>query len=1186
MKILYIAHERRAAQLAAFALRRIAPDLTLIWASDPGVGLGWIRENGDAEAVIVDPGTLGPGCDAFQDQVRDLGVTTPIAVMAPEDLGALSTTLKANLESVLGPERDRSDILETRLRESEAQRQQAQRYLAERQAEQDAALGRTTKICTALQERLLELESALHTADERQAAQRAASDEMARREAELSAAVAEAAAVRTLLEQRVADAEMSRQHVQQRAAEDLAAAAERYASLEDRIARDTAERASVEEQLAAVRIAREEADRDHAAELASLTESLTARETQHETSLARTNRICTVLQGRMLELEAAVRAADERHAGDAAATERLVLRERELGEALADAMTARTALEHRLSDSETAYQRAAADLRLATERCAAFEQQLAGEVSARSTLEQRLAAAESARQAADREHAAAIAALTEESARREHEAGTALTDAMAALTDAIAGRAAVERRLVEAEVAHQETRQRSDEDLAGLAEKSAAIEDRLRQETAARATLEDRLADLRVRHDAAIDETAAVARQLAEVAADLERAGHDRMSDAAAAAERYAALEERFGEQTSARSQLEGRLAAAESARQDAEHEHASALTSLTARLADVQTQYETVVAQAASARTTLEERLTDLQVRHDAAIEQNAIFARQLAEAAADLERAAHDHMSDAAAAAQRYAALEERFGEQANARSLLEQRLAAVESARQEADHEHASALRSLTTHLADARAQYQAAAARAASVERQLGEAVQALEEARRDWKSEVATAAGRQTALQEELEAGRRDISRLQGETDGLRRRLEAMRAHTAALRSQADRVPALQQELEASQKENRRQFERAPYGLCECTREGEITRVNHSFARLLGYRTSAELQRRNVVEQVFESAADLRWLIDRSVHIGKVESVDTILKTQDRRRLSVRLHAQTKNGSTLIAVEDLTRLSEVEQRLRAAHRLEAVGRVASEVAVTCDTLLRDVSTGGRQWLAGFEDDTQLRQQGELLLGDITRAAGFLRQFVAYGNKEIRNLEPLSLQRLLRDMEPVLKRVLGDHILLILPRTMDRFDVDVDVERVERILVTVANYARERMPHGGRVKIQLATTVVDQRFLASHPKVRAGAHVLITIKEIQGAIWPALPVHLPIGRAPHADVPEPVTEKPGMDLGSLVALIADAGGHLWVSAEPAGNMTVQIHLPKRIEVMSSRAAGSWSDRGRLLTRWFRH
>jgi hypothetical protein len=162
--------------------------------------------------------------------------------------------------------------------------------------------------------------------------------------------------------------------------------------------------------------------------------------------------------------------------------------------------------------------------------------------------------------------------------------------------------------------------------------------------------------------------------------------------------------------------------------------------------------------------------------------------------------------------------------------------------------------------------------------------------------------------------------------------------------------------------------------------------------------------------------------------------------------------------------------------------------------------------------------------------------------------------------------------------------MLPKTTDPFEVDVEAQRVERIFVNVANYARERMPDGGRVKIQLAATVVDLRLLDSHPTIRPGPHVLITITEMRGAARPALPIQPSASQATLPDVPGSPPDKPGMDLGPLGALISESGGRLWMSAEPAGDMTLQIHLPKRTYDEDIEPA-SWRDRGRQLVRRFR-
>ena len=102
----------------------------------------------------------------------------------------------------------------------------------------------------------------------------------------------------------------------------------------------------------------------------------------------------------------------------------------------------------------------------------------------------------------------------------------------------------------------------------------------------------------------------------------------------------------------------------------------------------------------------------------------------------------------------------------------------------------------------------------------------------------------------------------------------------------------------------------------------------------------------------------------------------------------------------------------------------------------------------------------------------------------------------------MNRILHDLEPVLNRVAGDDIELVLPKTSGPVNVDVEAERVERVLVNVASYGRERMPFGGRLLIQLATVVVGSTFVAKYPNVRPGDHALITVTEVSGGIAPGV------------------------------------------------------------------------------------
>src|SRR5262249_55334050 len=173
-------------------------------------------------------------------------------------------------------------------------------------------------------------------------------------------------------------------------------------------------------------------------------------------------------------------------------------------------------------------------------------------------------------------------------------------------------------------------------------------------------------------------------------------------------------------------------------------------------------------------------------------------------------------------------------------------------------------------------------------------------------------------------------------------------------------------------------------------------------------------------------------------------------------------------------------------------------------------------------------------------------------------------------------------PVLKRVAGNHIELVLPKKGVALNVDVDPERVERVLVNIAAYGRTRMPSGGQLIVELARVVVDRDFVTKYPNVRQGAHALISVTEVRKAA----PAESPIGirELIEATGNGATAERPGVDLVALQALISDCGGHLWMNAERGGNMEVKIHLPLLSADTSKSAGVLRSAGGRSVSTWF--
>jgi PAS domain S-box-containing protein len=410
-------------------------------------------------------------------------------------------------------------------------------------------------------------------------------------------------------------------------------------------------------------------------------------------------------------------------------------------------------------------------------------------------------------------------------------------------------------------------------------------------------------------------------------------------------------------------------------------------------------------------------------------------------------------------------------------------------------------------------------------------------------------------------------------------------LQAARRDQELLQREADRIPDLLRQIEDSRAESERLFRQAQVAMFRCTREGTIIQVNRAWSALVR-RTIDDLQSAAATAAIFESPGELSWLIDRCLSTRSRESIETTVRREDGVRLFVRMSASASASNVIeIVVEDLTRPRVLQDRLAQAGRMEAVGRLASEVALTCDRLLGDVRHHAEQWLMDAGGIGASRQHGEMLLDELTRAAGYLQQLAAYGDKQTRAPALVDLPTVVRDLVPVLKHVAGDHVDVRLPDPSSALTVDVESERIERLLVNLAAYGRERM--SGRLTIEVGTSVVDRQFAARYPNVRPGPHALITVTEVRRA--PRANALLPQRADSSGRNASPaVAQKPAVDLATLQGLVGECGGHLWMKVQPLGEIVAKIRLPLLTAYGQAHAPAlaARAGRGRTIARWFHH
>jgi hypothetical protein len=1114
----------------------------------------------------------------LQEQDADLEATTKRLTKREAEL-AEATETRLSLERQLA---EAESALGESVRRAADDRATAIEQAAQRQSDFEAVLREEVA-------KYVEAEARHASAMTTAAAQRG--EQEARHEARMAEVVAARVAVSRQLHETTAALDRARQdHLA-----NATAAAERLAEQEATLREGTAARQMLEGQLADARSALQAAEHRAAAERLAAGERAAEREAefvarldQEAATRERLKQALTGASNKVAETETAIRDAEHRHASHiTTVTARFADQQVQFETRLSEAVAARDLIDQRLREVEVSFERsrqeAAVDAAAAAERLARLEVQ---QVEARANLqmlEGQLADANAALQAAEQRAAAERLTAEQQAAQRQAEFE-------AAIERETAGRHAVEQdlatsqqKLAESESALRNAEERHVSDMtsaaAQFAERKIEFETLLTQATAVKDALDRRLreaeATLERIHDERRAEAIAVAEQLTQLESALAKATELVVSERVASAERAAERQSEF-----------------EAALRDATAQHTKEMTSASNELSEQRSQYTTRLAEVTTAREIVSQQL------HDTETTLARIRQERDAERTATLQQSA-----------QRRAEFDAELAREVEARTIVERDLAetrlAADQTRQ-ALLEQSAALSAemrelevrLTQELARERAEYEGKLADAsenferirqanevelARINRLVAERDGQLKDkaARHALSQEAArqALANLENELRAAVTAHRQQVEQLQSDLKAVTRDFEETRSHRDAVQIEADRVPQLTNQLEASRAEGRQQFEGSPIGILRCSDAGVLKEANRALITGLGYRTVDQLRALGSAASVFESPDDLRWLIEHCERTPS-ESVDCTWKKKDGSRLIMRVRALRLSADVVeIVAEDLTTLRAVEERLRQSQRMEAVGRLASEVADTCDILLRNVSQDGEQWLATV--NTAQRHQGESILGEVTRAATFLRQLSVYGEKQASALAAVDVNTVLRDMAPVLKRVAGDDIELVLPKKLFALNVDVDVERVERVLVNIAAYGRARMPSGGRLIIELARVVVGLDFVAKYPNVRQGAHALISVAEVRRAA----PAESPTGSEPvEATAIAATSQRPGVDLGALQTLIGDCGGHLWMKAEPGGDMEVKIHLPLR-SADASRSAGVFSSaRGRSIGAWF--
>ncbi len=340
-----------------------------------------------------------------------------------------------------------------------------------------------------------------------------------------------------------------------------------------------------------------------------------------------------------------------------------------------------------------------------------------------------------------------------------------------------------------------------------------------------------------------------------------------------------------------------------------------------------------------------------------------------------------------------------------------------------------------------------------------------------------------------------------------------------------------------------------------------TPDGRILACNQTFASLLGF-DSAEAVTALSAGSFYPQPGERERILDELRSRKRIANYEHTLRRRDGRLVAVSENAvgTFDERGELVKISgfmlDRTAQKDLEDQLRAAQRLEAVGQLAGGIAHDFNNLLT-VIIGCTDLLRAERQPPPAGQHDPLEeLGKAAqRAAGLTHQLLAFSRRQVLQPRVLDLNEALRGVHSMLRRLVRDNVVLVLDLDPGIDRVRVDPGQLDQVVVNLVVNAGDAMPGGGTVTVSTRNTTLAEADRVQHPFVAPGQFVTLTVRDTG--------IGMDESTRARAFEPffstKPVGKGTGLGLSTVYGIVKQSGGYVWLTSEPGAGTAVTVCLP---------------------------
>ncbi len=255
------------------------------------------------------------------------------------------------------------------------------------------------------------------------------------------------------------------------------------------------------------------------------------------------------------------------------------------------------------------------------------------------------------------------------------------------------------------------------------------------------------------------------------------------------------------------------------------------------------------------------------------------------------------------------------------------------------------------------------------------------------------------------------------------------------------------------------------------------------------------------------------------------------------------------------AARLVIINDVTERKLLEAQFRQAQKMEAVGTLAGGIAHDFNNLLTVITGYSYMLKEALADDRKLAEDITQIEQAAEKAAGLTRQLLAFSRRQVLEPKTIVLNDVVRGMEKMLRRVIGEDIELITVPSPDLGLVRADPGQIEQVLMNLAVNARDAMPKGGKLVFETDNVELDEAYARSHMGARTGNYVQLAVSDTGTGMDAETMQHIfepffttkGLGRGT------------GLGLSTVYGIVKQSGGYIWAYSEPGHGTTFKIYLP---------------------------